>query len=164
MTKEESISININEYLSESEKKEIVIRHFEKALDSHFSKMKDNNYADYERDRHIGNIYHHIICNEIDKHILNMQEIITKKVKEAIDTKDLTWFIFKRSNAYGDKDSLAVTYINECINNNKQLILDNVVDKIKTFNYDEIIIDKLQGIIEESFSNIYDLFNQLKTK
>jgi hypothetical protein len=163
MEKEESISININEYLSESEKKEIVTRHFEKALDSHFSDMK-NIYADSERDRHIGNIYHHIICNEIDKHIPNMQEIITKKVKEAIDTKDLTWFIFQRSNAYGDKDSLAVTYINECINNNKQLILDNVADKIKSFNYDEIIIDKLQGIIEESFSNIYDLFNQLKTK
>ena len=157
-------SINIDDYLTEEEKKEIAIDYFREALKKHFTD-KDNGKADSERDRHIGNIYHSIILEEVQKYLPNFQDIIKERVIHAITNENLHFQIFRRKDDYfREKQSLALDYIDEVVKENEELIKEKTINKIVTFNYDEIIIDKLKSVFEDSFSDIYDLFDKLKQK
>lgn len=157
-------SINIDDYLTEEEKKEIAIDYFREALKKHFTD-EDNGKADSERDRHIGNIYHSIILEEVQKYLPNFQDIIKEKVIHAITNENLHFQIFRNKDDYfREKQSLALDYIEEVVKENEELIKEKTINKIATFNYDEIIIDKLKSVFEDSFSDIYDLFDKLKQK
>ena len=157
-------SINIDDYLTEEEKKEIAIDYFREALKKHFTD-EDNGKADSERDRHIGNIYHSIILEEVQKYLPNFQDIIKERVIHAITNETLHFQIFRRKDDYfREKQSLALDYIEEVVKENEELIKEKTINKIATFNYDEIIIDKLKSVFEDSFSDIYDLFDKLKQK
>ena len=157
-------SININDYLTEEEKKEIAIDYFRETLKKHFTD-EDNGKADFERDRHIGNIYHSIILEEVQKYLPNFQDIIKERVIYAITNENLHFQIFRKKDDYfREKQSLALDYIEEVVKENEELIKEKTINKIATFNYDEIIIDKLKSVFENSFSDIYDLFDKLKQK
>lgn len=157
-------TINIDNYLTEEEKKEIAINYFRESLQKHFTN-KDNGKADFERDRHIGNIYHSIILEEVQKYLPNFQDIIKERVIHTITNENLHFQIFRKKDDYfREKQSLAMDYIDEVVKENEELIKEKTLNKITTFNYDEIIIDKLKSVFEESFSNIYDLFDKLTQK
>lgn len=157
-------TINIDNYLTEEEKKEIAINYFRESLQKHFTN-EDNGKADSERDRHIGNIYHSIILEEVQKYLPNFQDIIKERVIHAITNENLHFQIFRKKDDYfREKQSLAMDYIDEVVKENEELIKEKTLNKIATFNYDEIIIDKLKSLFEESFSDIYDLFDKLKQK
>jgi len=166
MAKETNISVNINidDYLSEEEKKEIAGDYFRSTLESNFPKGSSGK-DDAERDRHIGNIYHSIIFTEVQKYLPDFQTTIKDKIIEVLNTKDLNFQIFReKDNYFGHPQSLALNYIDETIKENKELIEGKIIEKINSFDYDKKIIEELQSIIENSYSNIYDLFDKLKSK
>ena len=95
----------------------------------------------------------------------NFQDIIKEKVIHAITNENLHFQIFRNKDDYfREKQSLALDYIEEVVKENEELIKEKTINKIATFNYDEIIIDKLKSVFEDSFSDIYDLFDKLKQK
>lgn len=157
------IKIDIDNYLSEEEKKEIARDYFRETLKIHFCD-KDSVLSDAQRDRHLGNITHHIIFKEVQKYIPNYKEFIEQKVLDVMNNKNISYEVFREKSDFGSKDSLAIRYINDFIEENKQILLDKVIEKINSFDYDKVIIDKLQNIMEESVGNIYDLFDKLKNK
>ena len=64
------IEIDINEYLTESEKKELVIEAFKEQVKSELFKSKNGTIqSDSEVQRIIGNITGQIVMNEVQKYI-----------------------------------------------------------------------------------------------
>ena len=69
-----TITIDINDYLSESEKKEYAIEAFKETIKKGMFKDKQGIQLDSEIQRVIGNISHSIVMEEVQKYIPNCEE------------------------------------------------------------------------------------------
>lgn len=154
-----TIKINIDDYLSEEEKKELVIQTFKETvkrelLDGH----SDNTIqSDSEIQRVIGNITHHIVMKEVQKYIPDFEEHIKSKVRKVLTEKDLSYEIFKVKNEWDNEESKAITYMNEVINNSKAEFQKKIKDAILAYDPSDDIRDKLSDTFGEMGDTIYKL-------
>jgi hypothetical protein len=152
MKNEVVVRIDINEYLSESEKKEYAIQAFKETIKKAMFKDKDGVQLDSEIQRVIGNISHSIVMDEVQKYIPNAEGIIKQKVLKIIKEDSLNYQVFKKKDVWDKEESLAVTYINETIRLNKELFQNRIKETIS--NYD--LSSDISKAISDEFSQMAD--------
>ena len=157
--------IEIDNYLTDEEKKEIAIDVFRERISKDLFKGHMSNLErDSEIQRIIGNISHDIVIEEMNRRISNYEEILKTKVEETLNKSDLSYYIFKRKDAWEKEESLGTTYIREEIYANKDIIKNKVREAIA--NYDAEV--DVSNAISEEFNNmsntLYELSDLFRNK
>lgn len=149
------MEINIENYLSESEIKEIVIYELREQIKKHFD---DENNAQ----RLLSNLSYQIVFDEIDKHVPGCRELITKKTEEIIHEIGI-YHVF-RDKSYGSEASLAHEIMEDVIRKNKDLINEKVKETIISKDYSDEIWRKFEELGETFIDNIYEIVRMGRTK
>jgi len=154
-----NIEININDYLSEEEKKELVIQTFKETVKRELLDGKSDNtiQSDSEIQRVIGNISHHIVMKEMQTYIPEFEQMIKDKVRKILTTADLTYQIFKKKDAWDNHESLAITYLNETVKNCKETFQNRIKEIIENYDLSKAITDEVSAVFNEMAGNFYKL-------
>ena len=154
-----NIEININDYLSEEEKKELVIQTFKETvkrelLDGH----SDNTIqSDSEIQRVIGNISHEIVMQELKQYIPEYEDLLKTKVKKQLTETNLNFEIFRTKSDWSNTESLAVTYINETVKECKETFKTRIKEAIENYDLSKVITDEVSSVFDEMAGNFYKL-------
>jgi len=155
-----TVEIDINEYLSEEEKKEIAIDTFRGSLVKGLTERTDNktNYENYERV--ISNSVYHYLEDRIDSILgCDVQEMIKEKTLKTLKDKDYTHSLFRRKSAWEKEDSLAIRIQDEAVKSHKEEMTKKIHDKLNEVigNMDA---DDLYEMYKDAFDNF--IVNRLK--
>jgi len=141
------MEIDIKEYLSESEIKDIVIEE----LRGHIrNTIKDERTFT----RILSNSAYRILQEQIELEVPQHKDLIIKKTVEIINAENYNFNVFY--HGYNGK-SLAVQITEQAVNENKDLIKECVVKGIKEYDYSSKILENL----ENGFAVIQELFTDL---
>ena len=146
--------LNVDDYLTFEEKRSIVKDLFTEQVSELLS--KESNIT-----RIISNISHEIVFNEVQKFIPNYEEQIKINVQNTLRENNLNYYIFKRKDAWDKDESLAIKYLNETVNANKELIQSKIKDCIENYNYEKDVYESISNKfseMSETLSNLADLF------
>ena len=153
------IEINIDNYLSEEDKKEIAIEEFrrivrENTLEEFKRESKLTNkkgMSDYERI--ISNSIFYYLEGEIDSLIgQDTKKLIREGVEKTIKKQDYNYSLFRRKNAWESEESPALKVVIECIRENTDYIKSKLMSKIdeNINNLDnEDVLDTVREIFYE---------------
>lgn len=154
---ETTITIDINDYLSESEKKEYAIEAFKETIKKGMFDDKEGIQLDREIQRVIGNISHSIVMNEVQKYIPNCEELIKQKVLKILTEDSLSYQVFKKKDAWENQESLAITYMNETIRTNKELFQKRIKETIENYDLSKDIAEQISNEFGQMADTIYKL-------
>ena len=157
------IRINVSDYLSGEEIKDIVINETRNAVRSNIGEMF---IGEENINRILINTAYTSIEMEIEKIIPNYKEIIASEVKDIINKNDLIHQIFAH-DYFDNTDTLGLKYIKEAINENKKVIEDKVKSAIENYDPKELIQEcfgKKVTELAESFGNVADLLYNIADK
>jgi len=159
------IEININDYLSEEEKKEIVIEMFRQQVKKELFKSIDGTVkSDSEIQRVIGNISHSIVMNEVQKYIPDCESMIKDKVINTLTNKELSYQVFKKKDVWDKDESLAIKYMNEAITDCKELFQNRIKDTIENYDLSKDISENISDEFNKMADTIYNLSELFKKK
>jgi len=151
-------TINIDDYLSEQEKKELAIEVFKERISSEmFKSSKGSIDSDSEIQRIIGNISHEIVMNEVQKHIPDFEKLITKKVSKIITENDLSYQVFKKKSAWDKDESLAVTYMQQTIIENRDLFKGRIKQAMENYDLSKDLSEQVTSEFEKMAGSFYKL-------
>jgi hypothetical protein len=144
-----NIEIDINDYLSEEEKKEISINLFKEELRNGFIKLdREKRIKNYERV--ITNAVFNYLGLEIDKIIgTDFKKILHTSVKKELN-KDLSYKLFRNESPWGDKKSIAQITLDEAVAENKDIAIKKVKEALENLNTDNVedyFIDVMKEVI-----------------
>lgn len=154
---ETTITIGINDYLSESEKKEYAIEAFKETIKKGMFDNKEGIQLDREIQRVIGNISHSIVMNEVQKYIPNCEELIKQKVLKILTEDSLSYHVFKKKDVWENQESLAVTYMNETIRSCKETFQKRIKETIENYDLSEDIAEQISNEFGQMADTIYKL-------
>lgn len=154
---ETTIKIDINDYLSESEKKEYAIEAFKEVIKKGLFKDKQGIQLDSEIQRVIGNISNNIVMEEVQKYIPNCEELIKQKTLQAISKDSFSYEVFKKKDVWDKEESLAVTYMNETIRDNKELFQKRIKETIENYDLTDDIAEQISNEFSQMADTIYKL-------
>jgi len=154
---ETTITIDINDYLSESEKKQYAIEAFKETIKRGMFDDKDGIQLDREIQRVIGNISHSIVMDEVQKYIPNCEELIKQKVLKIITEDSFSYQVFKKKDAWENQESLAITYMNETIRANKELFQKRIKETIENYDLSKDIAEQISNEFGQMADTIYKL-------
>jgi len=141
------MEIDIKEYLSESEIKDIVIEELK-------SQIRKTIQDERTFTRILSNSAYRILQEQIELEVPQHKDLIINKTVELLNNKDYTFHVFHQG--YGSK-SLAVQITEQAVNEHKGLIKECVVKGIKEYDYSSKILENL----ENGFAVIQELFTDL---
>lgn len=147
------MEIKIENYLSDSEVKEIVSDELRVQIREHFRNEENAK-------RLLSNLAYHIVMEEVDKIVPNHKEELVRKVTELLQQSDLKFHVFNYDIWNGTPKSFAAKTIEETVKENKQLIKDKVIQAIQNRDYSEDSLSKL----EELGENIYSFVELIRGK
>lgn len=138
------MEINIHDYLSEEEIKDICIEELRKAYKREF--RNENDIKRILSNLSYEYVFDQIVCN-IDE--VDARKIIAENVERIIiDPDSLKFEVFRSANGYGDKDSPARKILNEVLSEQKPLIEQEVKKRIQEYPFYELRDDIEQTIYE----------------
>lgn len=152
--KNNQLVLNVDDYLTFEEKRNIVKELFAEQVSELLS--KESNIT-----RIISNISHEIVFNEVQKFIPNYEEQIKLNVQNTLRENNLNYYIFKRKDAWDKDESLAIKYLNETVNANKEILQSKIKDCIENYNYEKDVSENISNKFSEmaeTLSNLSDLF------
>ena len=154
-----NIEININDYLSEEEKKELVIQTFKETVKRELldGKLDNTIQSDSEIQRVIGNISHHIVMKEMQTYIPEFEQMIKEKVRKTLTTEDFTYQIFKKKDIWDNHESLAITYLNETVRSCKETFQNRIKETIENYDLSKSIAEEVSVVFDEMAGNFYKL-------
>lgn len=156
------IDLNVEDYLSEEDKKEIVIDVFRQQVKNQLFKSTDGTVqSDSEVQRVIGNITHEIVFTEIQKYIPDAKKQIKERVRKAL-AKDLNYEVFRKKDAWDKEESLAITYIKEEVKNNEEVFKARIRELMANYNLQPSVNEELSKKFDELAGTMYglsELFN-----
>jgi hypothetical protein len=158
------ITIDINDYLSESEKKKYAIEAFKETIKKGMFNDKEGIKLDSEIQRVIGNISHSIVMEEVQKYIPNCEELIKKKTLEVINKDSFSYEVFKKKNVWDKEDSLAITYMNETIRANKELFQKRIKETIENYDLSNDLAEQISNEFSQMADSIYKLSELFQSK
>jgi hypothetical protein len=143
-----TLEINIDEYITEEEKKLIAKEAFKEAC---WLKFKDENAVQ----RIITNSAYDIVYKMVDEHFnLNLELMFEDKVVETINT--MNWFhLFKKPDAWSRESNSAYQILERALLDNKELIESNVKEHLPEATMQAIKAD-LKGYIQGAVNRHYD--------
>ena len=152
-----TIEINIDDYLSESEKKQYAIEAFKESVKHGMFKGKEGIQLDSEIQRVIGNISHSIVMGEVQKYIPNSEELIKKKTLDIINSSDFSYQLFKKKDAWDKEESLAISYMREVITQSKNEFQEKIRETMRNYDATEDIKNAICDQFGEMADTIYKL-------
>ena len=156
------MNVNINDYLSEEDKKAIAIDVFRQQVKNELFNGNDGTVqADNEVQRIIGNITHEVVFTEVQKYIPDVKEQIISKVKRVL-AKDLNYEVFRKKDAWGKEDSLAITYIKEEVKANEEVFKTRIKDMIANYDLEPTLNEEVANKFDKLAETMYglsELFN-----
>lgn len=159
------IEIDINEYLTESEKKELVIEAFKEQVKSELFKSHNGTIqSDSEVQRIIGNITGQIVMNEVQKYIPDCEKMIREKTIEALSKDNYSYYVFKKQDAWDKEESLAVTYMNETIKSCKETFQKRIKETIENYDLSNDIAEQISNEFSQMADTIYKLSELFQSK
>jgi hypothetical protein len=161
---ETTITIDINDYLSESEKKEYAIQAFKETIKKGMFDDKEGIQLDREIQRVIGNISHSIVMDEVQKYIPNCEELIKQKVLQILTKDSFSYHVFKKKDAWENKESLAITYMNETIRENKEVFQKRIKETIENYDLSNDISEQISNEFGQMADTIYKLSELFHSK
>jgi hypothetical protein len=161
---ETTIVIDINDYLSETEKKEYAIEAFKETIKKGMFNDKQGIQLDSEIQRVIGNISYSIVMKEVQKYIPNCEELIKKKTLEVINKNNFSYEVFKKKDAWDRDESLAVAYMNETIRANKELFQKRIKETIENYDLSKDIAEEISNEFGQMADTIYKLSELFQSK
>jgi len=157
-----NVDVNINDYLSEEDKKEIAIDVFRQQVKKELFNSNDGTVqADSEVQRIIGNITHEVVFTEVQKYIPDAKEQIIGKVKKAL-AKDLNYEVFRKKDAWDKEESLAITYIKEEVKANEEVFKTRIKDTIANYDLEPTLNEEVANKFDKLAETMYglsELFN-----
>ncbi len=159
------IEIDINEYLTENEKKELVIEAFKEQVKRELFKSHNGTIqSDSEVQRIIGNITGQIVMNEVQKYIPDCEKMIREKTIEALSKDNYSYYVFKKKDAWDKEESLAVTYMNETIKSCKETFQKRIKETIKNYDLSNDIAEQISNEFSQMADTIYKLSELFQSK
>ena len=160
---ETTIKVNIDDYLSEEEKKEIAIDTFRNAIKNTMFKGNSSDIVkDSEIQRIVGNVAHVIVFEEVQKYIPDFKEQIVKKVRKCITEDSLSYQVFRKKDAWEKEQSLAQDYIYQTVREQENEFKDRIKNEMANFDLKPQLNDEVVKYFEELASKMYgiaDLFS-----
>ena len=143
--------INIDDYLSEEEKKEIAIDAFKESI---WDSLRDGrnknktNYEDYERV--ISNSVYHFLEDKIDTMLdCDTNEMIKSKVDDIIENYDYKFNLFRKKGAWQKEDSPAQTIAKQAVESHRGEMTTRIHNKLN------------ETIDNVDFDTVYELFTDI---
>lgn len=139
------MNINIEDYLSDYEIKEIVKEELREKIKSNIER---NGVS-----RFISNIGYHNVLEIINKEIPEYENLVKEKTKEVIE--GLTSFsVFRKADLVEREDSLGQKYLEKAIEDNKDIINNKVIEIFNQLGKQDIAYE-ISSIIEEKLENMF---------
>jgi hypothetical protein len=152
------VTINIDDYLSEEEKKEIAIDVFRNQVKTQLFKSIDGTVqSDSEVQRVIGNISYEIVFNEVQKYIPNAKKMVEDKVSKILKEKDLSYYIFRKKDAWDKEESLAITYLNQEIKSNEETFKSRIKKEMEEYDLGDDLNKELSNKFDKLADTMYSL-------
>lgn len=152
------MEINIKDYLSEEEIKEILEEEFKNQIRKKLS-------SDKETERILGNLAYHLVQQEIEKITPKHATYLEDKVKQILKEKSsLSYLIFKTHYLDNSPESFATKLIEQTVKENSELIKQKTIDSIKDHNFSKEIAQSLEKTTEDLAGNIYKISELLTSK
>lgn len=128
---ENTIEINLNEFVSSDDIREICLDEVRMAIRKQFK-------TDADTKRIISNIGYEIIKNEVEKIIPNFTDMIVEQTSRICKEGIGTYTVFSKAYGWGDKDSLGLTILNEEVKNNRDIIKQKVINVFNSISENDI--------------------------
>ena len=136
------LKINIQDYFSDEQIKEIAEQELRAAFREHFRKEADV-------DRVITNLsieyVHALVAEQWDG---DFDELLRQKVREAIET-GVSYHVFRRKDAWDRTESPAVAILDEECKNSRPLIRECVEKRIREYPFSELDKNEIGDVIYE---------------
>lgn len=156
-----TVEINIDQYLSEDDKREIAASCFRESLTKGLLQKTDHkqNYDNYERV--ISNSVYHFLEQEIDSILgADHKEMIRAKVQDTIGKVDYQYSLFRSKSAWEKNDSPAQKIANEAVEEIREEMTQKIHDRLRE-TIESIQDDKLYELFQEAFADfIYERFKK----
>jgi len=156
------IEINIDDYLSEDDKKQLAIDAFKESIKSELFKASSGSVqSESEVQRIVGNIAYQPVMNYVQEFIPDLESKIKESVKNTLLQDSLSFYLFKKKDAWDRGESLAVTFMNEAVRESKKEFKDRIKEEIKNFDASGIIKEEISNMFEElagTMGKMADLF------
>lgn len=142
-----NINIDIKDYVSEEEIKDIIGDEIRRSVRYHMN-------TEAELSRIITNISYKELWKQIELEVPNCEKTLKEKTIERIRNIS-DYDIFRRKDAYGAEDSLATKLIDECVKENKDIINDKVKNIFNELSNSDLKYD-IKGILEEYIEKLFE--------
>lgn len=141
------LKINIEDYLSELEIKEIAKEQLEYSFKELFRKE-----ADIERI--LSNISHEFVFDLINSQCdCDLEQILKDTIKDTLQNKDISFYLFRRQDAWDRSESPMIKIIDEEVINSRPLIKEMIEKHIEKYPFNELdeneIVDTISDVIKE---------------
>lgn len=141
------LKINIEDYLSELEIKEIAKEQLEYSFKELFRKE-----ADIERI--LSNISHEFVFDLINSQCdCDLEQILKDTIKDTLQNKDISYYLFRRKDAWDRSESPMIKIIDEEVINSRPLIKEMIEKHIEKYPFNELdkneIVDTISDVIKE---------------
>ena len=139
------MNINIEDYLSDEEMKQIVKEEFRKKVEE---SIRRNNVTTF-----IANVGYQNVFEIINKEIPEYENLVKEKTKEVIENLS-SFSVFRKKDIVDNEDSLGQKYLEKAVEDNKNIINEKV---IKIFNKlgERDISYEISNIIEEKIEDMF---------
>lgn len=152
------IDFNIDNYLSEEDKKRLAIDVFKEQVKKELFKSKDGTVqSDSEIQRIIGNISSQVVMEEVQKYIPDCKQMIIDKTIKCITSDNISYYVFKKKDLWDKDESLATTYINDTIKSQKELFQKRIKEAIENYDLSKDISEKISAEFDEMAASFYKL-------
>lgn len=152
-----TLEIDIDDFLSEEEKKQYAIEAFKESVKMGMFKGASGVVLDSEIQRVIGNISYNIVMEAVQEYIPNCKDLIEKKTLDVIQKDSFRHEVFKEKDAWGGTESLAVTYMREVVRDNKEFFRNKIKAEIENYDTSSEIKEAISNEFSEMADNLYKL-------
>lgn len=148
------MNINIEDYLSDEEIKQIVTEEFrEKVRES----IRKNGVTTF-----IANIGYQNVFEIINNEIPEYENLVKDKTKEVIEGLS-SYSVFRKKDLVDNEDSLGQKYLEKAVEDNKNIINDKVVEIFNRLGETDISYE-ISNIIEEKIEDMFCNNNKEENK
>lgn len=139
------MNINIEDYLSDDEIKQIVKEEFRNKVQEN---LRRNGVKTW-----IANLGYQNVLEIINTEIPEYESLVKEKTKEAIEGLT-SYSVFRKKGLIDDEDSLGQKYLEQAVENNKEIINQKIINIFNELAEEDIFYE-IENIISEKIENIF---------
>lgn len=139
------MNINIEDYLSDDEIKQIVKEEFRNKVQEN---LRRNGVTTW-----IANLGYQNVLEIINTEIPEYESLVKEKTKEVIEGLT-SYSVFRKKGLVDNEDSLGQKYLEQAVENNKEIINQKIINIFNELAEKDIAYE-IENIISEKLENIF---------